>query len=280
MKTIILDHDIGTNPDDFFSLLILLNSKDIHLPLVISGNNHPVERALFAHKIIKNHGRKNIDIVSGEKTGFIEFFAYEYIKDYKVEISNDYSNAIKKVLDTHSEVIYVCIQGVSNIATFLKRFPEYQDRFEIIHMGLTLTAAENYIKGGTNMEADLPNTKYLYELGLKKMKVVGSHTTINDAIRVGPDTEIYKKLEKSVLENHRMLFTHLQEFHKRRNIWPALHDPLTVSVALGCDFVNFEKYLVDFREDGQYRLGKTVEVINSKVDIGAREFMDFCYQMI
>ncbi len=276
MKTIILDHDIGTNPDDFFSLLILLNSEKIHLPLVISGNNFPFERARFAHKIIYNHGRRDVTVVAGNEAGHIDFFAQKYIEGCEPSIQNDYIKEIKNVLDTYKNVAYLCIEGVSNLVSFLDTFPIYKDTFDIIHMGLSTTGAKDYISGGTNMETNLSDTKRLYEWELQRMKVVGSHTTINDAIRVHPQTDLYKKIEQSNNVNHKMLFEHLHDYYSRRGIWPALHDPLTTSVALEKSFVDFEERFIDFKEDGYYRLGTKTKVTISKQEIREKEFMDFC----
>jgi inosine-uridine nucleoside N-ribohydrolase len=280
MRTIILDHDAGTNPDDFITLLLLLNSPEINLPLVISGNNFPLERARFVHKIISNQGRIDIQIAAGERTGTIGFFAAEYIEDYNPVISNEYCAAIEKVLDEHADVIYLCIQGMSNLASYLKRFPHRKDTFEIIHMGMGLTGAEDWITGGTNMEADSLSAKYLYELALKKLKVVGLHTTLNDEIRIHPESELYKKLLSSSDANHQMLMSHILEFHSRRKVWPALHDPLTATVALGKDFVEFEEQKIDFNDKGEYKVGTQTTVTISKKEIKSAEFMKFCTDTI
>jgi inosine-uridine nucleoside N-ribohydrolase len=280
MKTIILDHDAGTNPDDFFTLLLLLHSPEVHLPLVISGNNFPFERARFVHKIISTVQRNDIEVVAGEATGKIGFFAEEYIEGYHPQISSNYCAAIENILNHNTEVVYLCVQGVSNIASYLKHFPHRKDTFEIVHMGTGLSGAENWITGGTNIEADPLGAKYLYELGLKRLKVVGLHTTLNDRIRVHPDSELFKKLQTSSETNLRILYKHLLEFNNRRKVWPALHDPLTATVALGKDFVEFEECTLDFNENGEYKLGSHTSLTISKKEIKSAEFMQFCTEII
>jgi len=284
MKTIILDHDAGTNPDDFFSLLMLVNAPEVELQLVISGNNYPMERAKFVHKIIAQHGKQGTTVCAGEDTGTIEFNAHQYIEAYEPTISNDYLPEIKQVLDTCGDVTYLSIQGLSNLATFLQLQPKYKDTFDVVHMGMKLTTGDEFVSGGTNMEANALAAKYIYELGLERFKVVGSHTTINDAIRITPDTELYKKLEASHHPNHQMLLTHLHDYYKRRDMWPALHDPLTTSVALGCDFVSFRDYQVEFSAEGRYRLcadDAGVRVCNSEVAINQpEEFMKLMVELV
>lgn len=266
--SIILDHDIGTNPDDFFALLLLLRSTEANLRLLISGNNFPKERATFAQKVLDNESIGNIQSLAGEKTGYIDFYAFQYIENCSPTIEENYFQKIKEVIDNNKHVVYVVIQGLSNLANFLRHYPGYAGKFDILHMGMTTNGADEYIGGGTNMEADSAAAKYVYELQLKSMRVVGSHTTISDAIRVHPKTDLYKKLEIGASKNHRMLFQHLQDYHERRGIWPALHDPLTASVALERGFVRFTEIDVDFNEEGQYKTkGSTTRVTISKDQI-------------
>ena len=282
MKTIILDHDAGTNPDDFFSLLMLLNAPDVDLRLVISGNNYPMERARFAHKIVAQHGKKGVMVCRGEDVGHIEFNAQEYIEGYEPSISNDYLTATKEILQTADNVTYVAIQGLSNLATILRMYPQYHDAFDIVHMGMKIEESAEFISGGTNMEADALAAKYVYELGLKKFKVVGSHTTINDSIRITPETDLYKKLEHSSDQNHTILLQHLHDYYDRRNIWPALHEPFATSVALEWDFVSFKDYIVEFDSEGKYKQSSGgVQVSNSCVEISEPErFMRMMTELV
>tara|TARA_B100000745_G_scaffold299915_1_gene252049 strand:+ start:39 stop:881 length:843 start_codon:yes stop_codon:yes gene_type:complete len=280
MKTIILDHDLGTNPDDFFSLLMLLNSDMVDLRLVVSGNNFPIERAVMAQKIIQQNGKEGVAVYAGEQAGHIDFNAYHLIEGVNREIGTDYKTAIKNVLDESDAVVYLCIQGTANISAFLKAYPEYVDTFEIIHMGMKMPGNE-FMSGGTNMEADPLGAKYLYEFGLKHFKVVGAHTTINDAIRVTPETDLYKKLSVSEDENHKMLLQHLHDYNVRRGIWPALHDPLTSTVALGHDFVAFEEVAVEFNDEGEYRMGGDTSMLLSKGEVqNPKLFMKLCTRLV
>ncbi|PIN90413.1 hypothetical protein COU57_03440 [Candidatus Pacearchaeota archaeon CG10_big_fil_rev_8_21_14_0_10_32_14] len=280
-KSIILDHDIGTNPDDFFALLMLLNSSNTNLKLLVSGNNHSIDRALFAKMILDNQRNSSVESLEGENTGHINFYCDRYIGGFHSDISNNYLERIKNIIDNNEEVVWLVIQGLSNLAKFLKTYPEYIDKFEVIHMGLSINGADEYIGGGTNMESDPLASKYVYELGLKKMKVVGTHTTINDSIRVSPNSKLYKKIEEGKTTNHQILFNHLKDYYQRRGIWPALHDPLTASVALGYNFVSFSIKRVNFDNFGKYKLGGNTQIMVSDTKINNPEsFMDLMEELI
>lgn len=237
------------------------------MKLLISGNNFPKERATFAQKVLDNENNDTVPSLAGEKTGHIDFFAHQYIDNHSPAIEKNYFQRIKDTIDNNEHVTYVVIQGLSNLASFLEYHPEYIDKFDVLHMGMTTRGAEEYIGGGTNMEADPAATRYVYNSGLERMRVVGSHTTINDSIRVHPETDLYKKLQTSTSKNHKMLFRHLQDYHARRGIWPALHDPLACSVALGEDFVSFKEITASFNESGQYKLGGNVQIVISEDQI-------------
>ena len=94
--------------------------------------------------------------------------------------------------------------------------------------------------------------------------------------------ELYKKLAISDHPNHQMLLAHLHDYHIRRNMWPALHDPLTTSVARGYDFVSFTDYQVEFDDTGRYRLCEDgVRVTNSEVAINRpEEFMRLMTELV
>ena len=232
-------------------------------------------------KILDNEDNKNIDSLEGENTGHIDFFGSKFIENYAPKISNNYLEKVKELIDNDENVVWLVIQGLSNLTKFLKTYPEYADKFEVIHMGMSIKEAEDYIGGGTNMEADPLASKFIYELGLKKMRVVGSHTTINDSIRSSPDSRVYKKIEAGKTINHKLLFEHLRDYNVRRGIWPALHDPLTASVALGKDFVTFSIKRITFNNLGEYTLGGDTEITISDTKIQNPEsFMDLMNELV
>jgi purine nucleosidase len=276
---VILDTDIGTNPDDLFGLLLLLHIPTVNLRLIVTGNNHPVERARMTKKVLENEGRLDIPVYGGEVTGYIDFNGAQFIDGYTPSIPSDYVTAVKDVLDTYENVIYINIQGCSNLSNFITSHPEHKDRLTVFHMGMTTKLYDDFISGGTNMEADPKAAQHIYESGIN-LKVVGSHTTINDALRINPETSLYKKLDSSNNTNHRLFMDHLKEYHSRRNIWPALHDPLTIAAAIDPTLVEYEKVEIEFNNEGKYKKGSGTTVWVSKSESKTAEFMEFCEKWI
>jgi hypothetical protein len=50
VKHVILDTDIGGDPDDAFALLLGLNSPEINIDLIVTSDEHKGHRAEFARK--------------------------------------------------------------------------------------------------------------------------------------------------------------------------------------------------------------------------------------
>jgi len=70
MKTgVILDTDIGFDPDDLFALLLLLNSPELKIDLIVTGDEVEGKRAVFTKKILDQCGRQDIKVVQGEDLG-------------------------------------------------------------------------------------------------------------------------------------------------------------------------------------------------------------------
>jgi purine nucleosidase len=276
---VILDTDIGTNPDDLFGLLLLLHIPTINLRLIVTGNNHPVERARMTKKVLENEGRSDIPVYAGEPTGHIDFNGGPFIEGYTPDISTNYLPAIKKVLDTHQNVVYMNIQGCSNLSRVITEYPEYKSKLNVYHMGMTTKSFDDFISGGTNMEADPRAARHVYESEIN-LKVVGSHTTINDALRINPETSLYQKIDASTHPNHKLFIKHLKEYHARRTIWPALHDPLTIAAAIDPSFVEYEEVQIEFNDEGKYKKGTGSKIVLSKNESKAAEFMAFCEKWI
>ena len=262
---VIVDHDADTNPDDILAVLFLLNSPDVEICLTVSGNNHPVERAQYMKRFLELTGHPDIPCFAGEQTGHITFHGHDAIRDSNYQPPIDYKAAIKHLCEENNKVIYLCIQNLANLHALLNTYREIAPKIQIFHMGMSLDKAkQSFVSGGTNMEGAPLAAKAVYERTDLDMHVVGAHTTIHDSLRISPETELHQKLKLSDKPHEQFAWKALTDFYKRRNIWPALHDPLTASCAAGCEFVKFSQTYIDFRENGTYQLGIMTDVVISE----------------
>jgi inosine-uridine nucleoside N-ribohydrolase len=274
MVPIILDHDIGTNPDDFFELLLLLSRAPERLKLLVSGNRFPVERALMAAGVLKDLGFDPGMSLSGEETGCAEFYAPETLSKELPPPAADYIKTIRRIIERDGRTVYLCTQGLSNLARFAREYPELVGQLDVYHMGMNLNGYENWIKGGTNMEADPAAAKFIYGT-LRNLTVVGAHTTTQEGLRVNPGTLLYRIVSGKGHPAFQKLAAHLENFHGRRGRYPCMHDPLTASAALGENFCQFQKVSVDFDHRGLYRKGSQMIVNISRTECDTGGFMEY-----
>ena len=65
---VILDTDIGGDPDDVFALNLLLNSQEVAIKLIVTADEHEDHRARFARQFVLAAGH-DIPVVSGASLG-------------------------------------------------------------------------------------------------------------------------------------------------------------------------------------------------------------------
>jgi len=268
---VVLDHDIGTNPDDFYAFDYLLSHPKANLLFVVSGNRAPTERAQLARRVLDLYDKSTIPSFVGEPEGCVDFYCQSSISGQEATES-DYIGAVKQALQQHSRLLYISIQGLSNVERILRECPELNDRLLIYHMGLTTTDYERPTDGGTNMRADPVAAEYVYK-NAEHLWAVGLQTTLRDDLRVSPGTELYDRLVSSHTELGELLRAHSEEFHARRGVYPAMHDAVVVAAALQDGFVEFERVFVDFTGAGTYQKGSQVAVCASDEDIDTNRFM-------
>lgn len=268
---LIIDHDIGTNPDDFFALDFVFASQRAEVLMLISGNGEPESRARYARKILDLYGYSSVPSFVGEPQGCADFYCRDAISGTE-EIKVNYLDAVIQALAKFEKVYYLAIQGLSNLARIFKEIPQSHDRIEVVHMGLSTLGFDDYIEGGTNMRADPAAAQFVYERA-KNLRIVGLQTTLKDELRMAPNSKVSELLRDSRCLLAADLRAHLKEFIERRKVFPAMHDPLTASVILGFDFVEFEKTTIEFNERGLYRKGGPIGIEVSKIECRVKEFM-------
>ena len=69
-------------------------------------------------------GKSDIKVVLGQSLGRNDFVVDELLdnKEYKAE--TDYISAIKNIIDTESDIVYLSIGGFTNLANFIEKYPE------------------------------------------------------------------------------------------------------------------------------------------------------------
>src|SRR3989344_18283 len=132
---IILDTDIGYDPDDLFALLLLLASPEADIKLIVTADEVNGKRAKFLGQVLNLLGRNDIKIAVGQSLGRNDFVVDELLDDKKYEAETDYISAIKNIIDSENDIIYLSIGGFTNLAKLLAEYPEYAKKLKIYIMG-------------------------------------------------------------------------------------------------------------------------------------------------
>ncbi|MDD5181768.1 MAG: nucleoside hydrolase [Candidatus Nanoarchaeia archaeon] len=274
-NSVILDTDIGYDPDDLFALLLLLNSPEMDLNLIVTGDEVNGKRATFAKKVLDMYGRRDIKVVQGADLGHHDFVVDELIQDFSYSADKNYLEAMKTVLDASDKVVYTCIQGFTNLANLLKRFPESREKLVVYQMGGAVDYSRRPGWVEHNVKIDKEAARYVTKSGAN-ISLVTAQTTFNLVYMVDDQHNLYKKLKSSDKPVYQMLARHVELFHEAKTFWPYMHDPLTVAAALGKDFVDFYESAVSMDEHGSlHKSSGTPKLHLSKPKSKDKEFMKF-----
>ncbi len=250
MRTgIILDTDIGYDADDLIALLLLLRSPEVQVALVITGDEVEGKRALFARQILDLLGRTDIRVVQGADLGNKNFLVDDLLTQSSSSIQTEYRMAVQEILNSYDRVLYVGIQAFSNLANIIREFPSYIHKLDVYQMGgsLRYTRRPGWVEH--NVRIDVEAARYVLSSQVA-MHLVVADTTFNDMYLLHDGHPIFQKLEESKLSVHRLLLSHLKLFHKATGFWSLMHDPLTVTAALGKDFIMFDRVRVTMDAQG------------------------------
>src|SRR5438128_2376241 len=121
MKHVILDTDIGGDPDDAFALLFALASPEIQIDLVVTSDEHHGHRSAFANKIMQLL-QKKVPVMQGIDLGHADCCMVDNLP-IGVPPKGDFLATSIELLQKYDEIYYVCVGPQSNLAALLKNAP-------------------------------------------------------------------------------------------------------------------------------------------------------------
>lgn len=254
---VILDTDIGYDADDLFALLLLLNSPELTLDLIVTGDEMFGKRALLIRRILQIAGNSDIPVVAGADLGNKNFIVDELIAGTPdLGTREDPIEAMKRFIDSRDEVVYINIQGFSNLSALITKYPDVTTKLKVFQMGCALdySRRENWIEH--NVRIDVPSARNVLRSKLD-LTLVMAQTTNAEEYCFNEKNPVMKRLTASTDPLHKILLRSILLFHEKlaqkgiADPWPYAHDPLLVSVVLGKEFVRFEDAVVSMNERGE-----------------------------
>ncbi len=137
---VILDTDIGSDIDDSWALVMLLNSPELDLKLITTATFNTEHRTAITAKLLQAAGRTDIPIGTGIKTLDQPIQVSPWIKGfnmkkYKGKVYADGVDAmIKMIMKSKEKITLISIGPVTNIAEALRREPRIARKCKFIGM--------------------------------------------------------------------------------------------------------------------------------------------------
>lgn len=276
-RATILDTDVGYDPDDLFALLLCSPN------LIVTSDEIDGRRARYAKTFLELAG-KNSPIAQGAHTGSKYFIPDIGLSSSQERVSTDYLTAIRDVVEKHDQTTYIGIGTFTNLAHFIHSYPELQNKLDVYQMGgaLDFTREPGWVEH--NVRSDIRSARKVLSSDLQ-LTLILADTTSNRALRIDDQHPLYKQLQNSEKPIHQTLVRNLDLFHnyylkKGKNIWSHMHDPLTVSAAMGYDFVKFDNVAITMNQQGTMQRDSKGKIISVSKGCNYNEFMDFLTEKI
>ena len=137
---VILDTDIGTDIDDTWALVMLLNSPELDLKLVVTDTGDTTYRAKLVAKMLEIGQRTDVPVGIGLHLPGAPSTQEAWVEDYDLAsypgtIHEDGVDAlVDTIMNSPEPVTLLCIGPVPNIAAALEREPRIAQRARFVGM--------------------------------------------------------------------------------------------------------------------------------------------------
>jgi pyrimidine-specific ribonucleoside hydrolase len=250
---LIIDTDIGDDPDDTVALVIAARTEPA-LALVVTSDERDGMRARFARQLLDRLDRPDVAVVAGRQiapTG-AGVCVRDLIDPQVVRQSTAVVDAVAAVIDqTTGPVRWVGLGFLSNLAALCEHRADVAERLVVTQMGGAL--ARDPSSPEFNFGGD-PRATRTVMATLTRPSLVIADLTYQPPMQVQPDSHLFAGLAAAASGTWPYLV------REQFRAWFAipklsfLHDPLALSVALGQGFVIFSRARISLDEVGRMSL--------------------------
>ncbi|WP_169807586.1 nucleoside hydrolase [Herbidospora mongoliensis] len=243
---LIIDTDIGDDPDDTVALLIAARTEPA-LALVVTSDERDGLRARFARQLLDRLGRSDVAVVAGAQIAPSgpRLCVQDLIDPGVPRQTREVADAVAALSD--GPVRWAGLGFLSNLAALCVHRPDLAERLVVTQMGGALE--RDPARPEFNFGGDPSATRtVLAELTLPTLVI--ADLTYRPPMRVEPGSPLCAGTSG----------TWSQLLSEQFRAWFAIpkpsyqHDPLALSVAMGQDFVTFEKARIAVDEAGRMTL--------------------------
>ena len=177
---------------------------------------------------------------------------YPFIKD-----GIDY---LTQVLDSYGRIKYYGLGALTNLATVLKRYPEFSDKIRLYQMGMAFKDIYRRNAPQYNVRLDIDSFRYILE-NVEHKKFLMSHTSWGNyenkkdnrqELGIYVNDPVYSSLQYHMNSGMKLFAKHLKLWNDTGKDCSVMHDPLTVLSGRDTRYplVEYVKGDIIFSDDG------------------------------
>lgn len=260
---VILDTDIGTDIDDTWALVMLLNSPELDPKLITTVSGDTLYRAKLVAKLLKI-AKRNIPIGIGigdpkDSLNLQEPFIKDFdLNSYEGPIYSDGVSAIVNLVKKSKEPITIISIGTAtNIAKAIEIYPELPQKCRFVGMHGSIYRGYGGKEGRdaeANVRYDVPSIRKVFSSSFIS-KVITPLDTCGLVVLDGERyREIYnsnKPLVKALMENYKIWANFVPWTKVNPEVSSStLFDTVAIYLAYSQEFLEVEPIKIKITDDG------------------------------
>lgn len=290
---IIIDTDAGYDPDDLVSMMIAAHrcprlavvTSDETRHLIPGHHQRPGRRACLLRHMLDLMDRTDVPVIEGIGLGGDRRFLLDH---HLPPAAADpphiplVDGLTRLITDAGSPVVWVGAGPMSALARLLTQAPHLSELITVVQMGGWLDHYRNPCRASHNLDTDQSGANLALRLAHRPLLVLSEHTNV-DELAIGPRSPLYRRMVETSAPRWAQLvganFSAWWPWQRQRGAaeYSRMHDPLTLSAALGLPFVTFAEQRIRVLSDGRTHRdpgGREMQV-STDVDYAAfTEWMD------
>ena len=258
--------------DDLVSVAIAaMMIEDLTL---ISSDETCGRRARGLRRFADSLGRTDIRVVTGHDLGDTRrFLADDYIAEVPQQPA-DVVGAVARACEA-GPALWVGQGPMSNLADVLSVEPHLSEQLTVFQQGFWLDQYRDTSRASHNARLD-PAAAGLAVRAAFAPRLVLSDWTDSEEIAVTPGSELFRLVSRpDVPEWARWIAISFQRWFQRGRASSKMHDPLTLSAALGLGFVSFDEIRVRIAADARMYRDRRGRLVQVATGVDYAGFMDW-----
>ncbi|MFX0573067.1 nucleoside hydrolase [Nocardia nepalensis] len=276
-RLVILDTDLFYDPDDLAALIIAAETTPNLV--VITADETQGRRARLARYALDQLGRTDVPVIAGLDLGGEKRFLMDDYLDGLEPQPNDLVDSVARLCDTVSGPIdWVGMGPMSNYVAVVTAAPELAERFMLYQMGGWLDNYRDKRVASHNLRTDQVAAGLGLRVAHKPRLMLSDHTNAHE-IRITPDWAVIRSLRSSPNQAAQLLAANFDIWFARRGgSW--MHDPLTLSLALGCPFVTMRGEWIRIERDARLYRDLDGRVMEVSCSVDYTGFLDWFHESL